>query len=102
MSLEAFTMPIQLLPIQTERLVLRDFVEQDWRAVHRYASDPQVVRYMDWGPNAEAETHRYIDQVIASQQASPRYAFDLAVTLKVDGRLIGGCGFHAADPHSYE
>ena len=42
--------------IQTERLVLREFNEDDWRAVHEYASDPKVVRYMDWGPNTQEET----------------------------------------------
>jgi [ribosomal protein S5]-alanine N-acetyltransferase len=93
---------MDLLPIETERLVLRDFVEEDWRAVHRYACDAEVVRYMEWGPNTEAETRQYIDRVIASQKASPRYTFELAVTLKAGGLLIGGAGFHAADPQSHE
>jgi len=42
--------------IQADRVLLRDFEQADWQAVHSYASDPEVVRYMDWGPNTEDET----------------------------------------------
>ena len=42
--------------IQADRVLLRDFEQVDWQAVHSYASDPEVVRYMDWGPNTEDET----------------------------------------------
>jgi hypothetical protein len=36
--------------------MLRDFKEGDWKTVHRYASDPEVARYVDWGPNTIEET----------------------------------------------
>ena len=48
--------------IQTERLVLRDFEEADWEAVHSYGSDLEVVRYMDWGPNTEEETKNLFNE----------------------------------------
>ena len=32
------------LPLRTERLILRDFEEADWEAVHIYACDPEVLR----------------------------------------------------------
>jgi len=41
--------------VRTDRLVLRDLEEADWRPVHSYASDSEVVRYMNWGPNTEGE-----------------------------------------------
>jgi ribosomal-protein-alanine N-acetyltransferase len=91
-----------LLPISTERLILRDFVESDWAAVHVYAVDPEVVRFMPWGPNEEATTRSYIASVLNSQRASPRRSFELAVTLRADGRLVGGCGFHASDMYHRE
>lgn len=34
--------------ILTKRLILRDFEEKDWKLVHEYASDPEVVRYVDF------------------------------------------------------
>jgi ribosomal-protein-alanine N-acetyltransferase len=90
------------LPLQTPRLLLRDFVEDDWRAVQRYAADPEVVRYMEWGPNSEADTRNYVELVIASQKDQPRLDFDLAVTLRADDRLIGAGGLHVSNPHNRE
>jgi RimJ/RimL family protein N-acetyltransferase len=68
--------------IKTKRLILRDLEEADWQAVHEYASDPEVVRYMDWGPNTEDETTEFIRRAIASQKERPRRNFTLAIVLK--------------------
>ena len=65
--------------IQTKRLVLRDFNEDDWEAVHEYASDPEVVRYMEWGPNTEEETRNFIKRAISHQNEKPRRNFTLAI-----------------------
>ncbi len=80
--------------IQTERLILREFKRTDWRAVQDYASDPAVVRYMEWGPNTKEETKNFISRSIAHQKQRPRTNYTLAITLKVDGTLIGGCGVY--------
>jgi len=80
------------LPLTTERLMLREFEQADWEAVHRYASDPEVVRFMEWGPNSEEETRRFIEKAIGCQSDQPRRNFELAVILKGLGHLIGGCG----------
>ena len=39
------------LPVHTSRLLLRNFVAADHASVHRYAIDPEVTLYTDWGPN---------------------------------------------------
>jgi len=91
---------MSLLPLQTERLILRDFTAGDWQAVHAYAADPEAVRYMEWGPNSEAQTRGYIESLLIGLQADQRRSFDLAVTLRADGRLIGGCGFHISHPYN--
>jgi len=83
-------------PLHTRRLTLRDFREADWQAVHRYAVDPEVVRYMAWGPNTEAETQEFVRRTLEHQAAEPRRHFGLAVTLNPDGRLIGACNITAA------
>ena len=67
--------------IQTARLVLRDFEEADWEAVHSYGSDLEVVRYMDWGPNTEEETKKFIQRAIAHQKEQPRRIYTLAIVL---------------------
>ena len=35
--------------LPTGRLILRPFAETDFRSVHDYASDPEVVRYVSLG-----------------------------------------------------
>jgi ribosomal-protein-alanine N-acetyltransferase len=87
-----------VLPLRTERLVLRDFVGEDWSQVHEYGSDPEVVRFMPWGPNSETATHEFIERALAAQREDPRTKFELAVTLADDGRLIGGCGVRVSAP----
>lgn len=88
--------PLKRPVITTPRLVLRDFNEEDWRAVHEYATDLEVVRYMPWGPNSEKETSAFIERVLAAQDERPRTKFEFAVTLGESGTLIGGCGIRVA------
>ena len=70
--------------------------------MHRYAIDPEVTRYTDWGPNREADTKVFLAQALAAQRRRPRKQFDLAVVLKQVGHLIGGCGLHLTQPHRNE
>jgi ribosomal-protein-alanine N-acetyltransferase len=88
--------------IRTERLVLRDFREADWKSVHDYASDLEVVRYMDWGPNTVEETRSFIRRAIAYQQEQHRSVYDLAVVLTPQNVLVGGCGIHVSNPDGRE
>ena len=83
-------MPIQ--PIVTPRLLLREFVPEDFSAVMRYASDPEVTRHMLWGPNGEVETRGFLNHAIHCQGEARRTAYELAVILKDTNELIGGCG----------
>lgn len=88
--------------IRTQRLLLRDFEKTDWKAVHSYASDLEVVRYVDWGPNTEEETKNFIHQAVACQKEQPRRNYTLAIVLKTENRLIGGCGIHVSNPDNQE
>lgn len=80
------------IELETERLILRDFKATDWKAVHEYAVDPEVCKFMLWGPNTVEETHHYIDTALAQQRVNPRQSFELAVILKSESKLIGGAG----------
>ena len=90
------------LLLYTPRLILREFALDDWRAVHAYASDPEVTRYMSWGPNDEEASQNFVKTVVARQQAVSRREFDLAITLKDNGKLIGGCGVYGRKPKEGE
>lgn len=80
--------------IETERLILRDFVAEDWESVHAYASNPTVARYTIWGPNKEEDTRAFIESVLSMQSQTPRTGYELGVVLKERGQLLGGCGLH--------
>ena len=80
-----------MLPIRTARLRLRDFVVSDVDAVHAYASDADVTRFMFYGPRTEDETRLYLDRVIAVQTVTPRTLWELAIVRETDDRLIGAC-----------
>jgi len=86
------TAAVPVLPLRTERLVLRDYVDEDFEAVHAYGTDPEVVRFMAWGPNDEAATRDFLTRTIAATHAIPRTSWELAVTLAETGELVGGCG----------
>jgi len=82
------------MELNTQRLILRPFVKEDFDAVHAYASDINNVRYMIWGPNGEKDTRAFIEDCLCKAEESPRLNYDFAITLKGAGRLIGGCGIY--------
>jgi RimJ/RimL family protein N-acetyltransferase len=92
------------LPIETPRLTLRNYQQDDWVQVHAYAKDPEVVRFMDWGPNSESDTRAFITRAMESEHQQPRRLFELAVIFKHTGALVGGVTLKTGDgdPHSAE
>lgn len=77
--------------LTTARLRLRAFVPGDEEAVHRYAGDPAVCRFVTWGPNSPEDTRRFVADVVASAgQGGEREAWTWAVVL--DGELVGTVG----------
>ena len=84
--------------LTTQRLVLREFTIDDWRAVHTYQSDPRYRRYYgerDW---SEAGTRAFVQRFVDNQVESPRHKFQLAITLPGSGTLIGNCGVRLDRP----
>jgi [ribosomal protein S5]-alanine N-acetyltransferase len=89
------------LRLETERLLLREWKRTDWKEVHEYAADPEVARFMDWGPNSADETVHFVDTALEHQAEKARRIFEFAVTDKETGKLIGGCGVRVL-PHDHE
>jgi [ribosomal protein S5]-alanine N-acetyltransferase len=79
------------LPVRTQRLTLRDFVQTDFDAILAYSSDPRVTRYLFFGPRDEHHTADYLEGLLASQRERPRTRFELAVEEISSGRVIGAC-----------
>lgn len=76
-------------PIRTKRLLLRDVRADDFDAIHEYAIDEAVVRFMDWGPNTLDQTREAMDRWLAAQADAVRLALNLAVVVADEDRLIG-------------
>lgn len=91
------------MEIETERLILREFVAEDATAVYTYQNDPLYLRYYHWEERTLADAQKFIDQFISQQQETPRLKYQLAITLKSTRQLIGNCGIRQAKlaiPHA--
>ena len=78
--------------LTTRRLILREFVAEDWRPVLSYQSDPRYLRYYEWEERTEGDARAFVQRFVDWQMEEPRLRYQLAVTLARDGRLIGNCG----------
>ena len=51
------------MQLATERLILREFVEDDWRPLHAIESRPDVVRYLPQEPRTEDAAREYVQGI---------------------------------------
>jgi [ribosomal protein S5]-alanine N-acetyltransferase len=84
-------------PLETERLLLREVRAEDESDVHEYASDPEVVRQMIWGPNTPEATREFLASALATQAQWPRPNVGLAIEPKSERRLIGSIELRISD-----
>jgi len=84
-------------PLRTARLLLREFRADDFDDVHAYARDPLVARFMEWGPNAEAETREFMARMLAEQETWPREGVNLAIEHAGDHKVIGSIRLSVTD-----
>ena len=84
------------MELETERLRLREYVEDDWRAVRDYMNRPGYGEHYEEQTRDEAYARHFVGFFIRWQQEEPRRHHQMAVTLKSTGGLIGGCGLRIA------
>ena len=77
--------------IETDRLVLRRWQDDDAESLYEYASDPNVGPVAGWPPHKSIEESRQIIRTVFS--APETYA----VCLKEDGKAIGAIGLKFGD-----
>jgi Acetyltransferases, including N-acetylases of ribosomal proteins len=90
------------MKLETERLILRDFVEEDWERAYEYESDRLYLRYYAWTERTPEGVKEFISWFLAHQTQEPRIKFQLAVTLKSNNLLIGNCGIRADEVNAVE
>ncbi len=82
--------------INTERLRLREFAHDDWRAVLDYQRDPRYLRYYTWTERTENDVRDFVRMFLDWRDERPRRRFQLAIIRGSDDRLIGNCGLRRA------
>lgn len=83
--------------LETERLLLRKFTQDDVAAVFEYGRDPDVARFVTWKPHVTPDDSRAFVQAAMAHYAAGRIG-PWGVVVKDEGRLIGGAGFVAWQP----
>jgi hypothetical protein len=65
---------------RTDRLVLRDFVEDDRAMVYAMSQAQDLIRYQSWlRLVGEAEARGWVQRAIYHNQLRPRQAYNLAI-----------------------
>jgi RimJ/RimL family protein N-acetyltransferase len=80
---------IRVVELTTRRLLLREFREGDRDEVHAYASDPEVSRFADWGPNTVEETAGFLRFAVGTARDVPRLHYALAMVERAGGAVVG-------------
>jgi RimJ/RimL family protein N-acetyltransferase len=88
--------------LTTDRLVLREFVEEDWPAVLAYQNDPRYLRFYAWTRRTPEDVQGFVARFIAQQERQPRLKFQLAITLPTTGQLIGNAGIRIKTAGGHE
>ena len=91
-----------MMKLETERLILRDFVQDDWRRVLEYQSDPLYLRYYDWTERTPEAVQEFVGWFLDHQAQKPRIKYQLAVVLKSNNQLIGNCGIRMDEVNALE
>jgi RimJ/RimL family protein N-acetyltransferase len=78
--------------LTTPRLIIREFTAADLDGFHSLASDPDVVRYLAFGPTSLGESEALLQTSLDSQAIDPRASYALAVEDRAGGALVGSCG----------
>jgi [ribosomal protein S5]-alanine N-acetyltransferase len=79
------------MKLETERLIMREFVEEDWLAVFEYQSNPLYLLFNKWTERAPEAVQEFVSWFINHQIGEPGVKFQLAVVLKSSNQLIGNC-----------
>ena len=76
------------MTLETKRLILRPWHQEDAEDLYQYAKDPDVGPPAGWPPHTSVENSRQVIQTVLSDEET------YAVCLKEDGKPIGSIGLH--------
>ena len=78
------------LTLETERLILRPFREDDAEDMfYGWASDDEVTKYLTWNTHENIDTTKYVLALWIKEYEQPE-RLNFAIVLKSENKLIGG------------
>lgn len=86
-----------MLPLETDRLTLRDFQPEDFEAFYQNSLDPEFQQFYSEKETTSAFSKEIFDRILAWTALEKRLKYQLAICLK-SGELIGTCGVRIEDP----
>ena len=89
------------LPLETDRLTLRPYVDDDLLALHDLFGRPDVCRYLMWEPMDLAATRELLDRRVKQTTiGADGDAILLAVVDRATGRMVGEFMLHVTSIES--
>jgi len=88
-------------PLETERLILRKFTEEDIDALFLILKDEEVNQFLPWYPMKDIEeTKKFYAERYAAKYAEPQ-AYAYAICLKRDNYPIGYINVDMGESHDF-
>lgn len=84
---------MKTIPIETERLILRDIIPADRQAIFNYRSDAETNKFQSWIPKNLEEVDEFI-QKNYKEFNLPETWYQILITDKETGTVIGDIGIH--------
>lgn len=77
------------MDLGSSRLRLRDFRAGDLDGVHAYSGDPEVVRYLEFGPGTRDDAADFVRSAVEASREASRRRFALALVRR-EGDVVMG------------
>ncbi len=82
------------IEIETERLKLRRFIDEDLEYFYQYRANPDVAKYQGWQNYTYEQAITFIEKQKIAIANIPDTWVQVAIVHKESGRLIGDFGIH--------
>ena len=78
--------------LETDHLMLCDFLPSDWEDIKALLSDPEVTRYLYFADWTEKQLRSWFDRCIEKSVQSDSGTYNWTISLKDSGTIIGWFG----------
>lgn len=90
----SFTFGSENMKIETERLVLEDYQDDDWNLFRNLYPDPEINKYVLATDKSEDAWRKFFDTCATDRKSNTRRFFYLKMTEKTTGCYIGETGIN--------